>query len=70
MSELWYDAEEDIIGIQLNKKKKYWKSVEIAPNVIVDISKGGEITGIEILKAKQSFREDVPIVISAVSKRK
>ncbi len=30
MSELWYDAEEDSLGVQLSKKK-YWKSVEIAP---------------------------------------
>jgi uncharacterized protein YuzE len=57
MSELWYDAEEDVLGIQFNKKK-YWKSVEVASNVVVDLAKNGEIIGIEILKAKESFRKD------------
>ena len=71
MSQLSYDAEEDILGIQLDDRKKYWKSVEVAPNVIVDLSKTGEITGVEILKAKESFKkDDVPIVISAASKHR
>ncbi len=69
MKELWYDSEEDILGVQVSKKK-YWKSVEVAPNVVVDISKSGEITGFEILKAKKSFKKDVPLVISAASKRR
>jgi uncharacterized protein YuzE len=69
MSESWYDASEDILGIQFSKKK-YWKSVEVAPNVIVDLAKNGEIIGIEILKAKESFKEDVPVIISNAKKRK
>jgi len=69
MSELWYDAEEDVLGIQFNKKK-YWKSVEVASNVVVDLAKGGEIIGIEILKAKESFKKDVPVIISNAKKRK
>jgi uncharacterized protein YuzE len=69
MSELWYDAEEDILGVQVSKKD-YWKSVEIAPNVVVDLSKSGEITGFEILKASESFgKEEMPRVISAAKKR-
>ena len=32
----WYDSEEDILGIQVSKKG-YRKSVEVAPNVIIDI---------------------------------
>lgn len=67
MSELWYDAEEDVLGIQL-VKRKYWKSVEVAPNVVVDLDKGGRIIGIEILKAKESFKKDVPVVISSAKK--
>lgn len=67
MSELWYDAEEDVLSIQFNKKK-YWKSVEVAPNVVVDLAKNGEIIGIEILKAKESFKEDVPVIISNAKK--
>ncbi|MGH9923407.1 MAG: DUF2283 domain-containing protein [Nitrososphaerales archaeon] len=69
MSELWYDAEEDVLGIQFSKRK-YWKSVEVASNVVVDLAKNGEIIGIEILKAKESFKRDVPMVISGAKKRK
>lgn len=69
MSELWYDSEEDILGIQFSKKK-YWKSVEVASNVIVDLAKNGEIIGIEILQAKESFKKDVPMVIAGAKKRK
>ncbi len=68
-SELWYDAEEDILGIQFNKKK-YWKSVEVGSNVVVDLAKNGEIIGIEILKTKESFKQDVPMIISNAKKRK
>ncbi len=67
MSELWYDAEEDVLGIQL-VKRKYWKSVEVASNVVVDLAKNGEIIGIEILKAKESFKKDVPVIISGAKK--
>lgn len=69
MSELWYDADEDVLGIQFSKKK-YWKSVEVASNVVVDLAKNGEIIGIEILKAKESFKQDVPMIISSAKKRK
>ena len=44
MSELWYDAEEDVLGIQL-RKKEYWKSVEVSSNVVVDLDKNGENHG-------------------------
>ncbi len=69
MSDIWYDSEEDILGVQVSRKK-YWKSVEVAPNVVVDLAKTGEITGIEILKAKVSFKKDVPVIISAASKHR
>lgn len=69
MSESWYDVEGDVLGIQFSKKK-YWKSVEVTPNVTVNLAKNGEIIGIEILKAKESFKEDVPIIISNAKKRK
>ncbi|MEM3085079.1 MAG: DUF2283 domain-containing protein [Nitrososphaerales archaeon] len=69
MSELWYDADEDVLGIQFSKRK-YWKSVEVASNVVVDLSTNGEIIGIEILKAKESFKKDVPVIISNAKRRK
>ena len=68
MSETWYDSDQDILGIQLDKKKKYWKSVEVSPNVVVDLAKKGEIIGIEIIKAKESFKGDVPMIISKAKK--
>lgn len=63
MSEVWYDREEDVLGIQL-RDKSYWKSVEVSKNVVVDLSHDGEIIGIEILEAKRSFKRDTPLVLS------
>ena len=68
-SNIWYDSDEDILGIQVSTKK-YWKSIEIAPNVVADISKTGEITGFEISNAKRSFRKkDASLILSAADKR-
>jgi uncharacterized protein YuzE len=67
---IWYDSEEDILGIQVSSKK-YWKSVEIAPNVVVDISKTGEITAFEISNAKKSLtRKDASLILSGANKRR
>lgn len=68
MSQLWYDHEEDILGIQLSKKR-YWKSIEVAENVVIDISKDGDIVGIEILKAKDAFKQDIPAIISSAKRK-
>jgi len=62
MEKIWYDKEEDILNIELNKGE-YWKSVEIPNGVIIDVSKDGIITGIEILKASKVFIGDVRKVI-------
>ncbi len=63
MNEVWYDREEDVLGIQL-KDKNYWKSVEVSKNVVVDLSHDGEIIGIEIFEARRSFKKDTPLVLS------
>ena len=68
MSETWYDEKEDILGIRL-KNREYWKSVEVSKNVVVDLSEGGEIIGIEILGAKRSFKKDAPLIVSKASNR-
>lgn len=68
MSETWYDEKEDVLGIQL-KDRGYWKSVEVSKNVVVDLSEGGEIIGIEILGAKRSFRKDAPLIVSKASSK-
>jgi uncharacterized protein YuzE len=68
LSETWYDEKEDILGIQL-KNREYWKSIEVSKNVVVDLSEGGEIIGIEILGAKRSFKKDAPLIVSKASSR-
>jgi uncharacterized protein YuzE len=69
MSEMWYDKEADAIGIHLRNKRS-WKSVEISKNVVVDLSKKGEIVGIEILGVKEAFKKDAPLIVSKASSRK
>jgi len=59
---MWYDEEEDILGIQI-AKDKYWKSIELPNGIIIDISKKGFITGIEVLRASKVFRGDTGMVI-------
>ena len=66
MIETWYDQEDDVLGIQL-KQKEYWKSVEVSKNVVVDLARDGEIIGVEILGARHSFKNDIPLVISKAS---
>ncbi len=61
--EKWYDKEEDILGLQLDEKKGYWKSVELPNGVVIDIAKDGEIIGIEILRASKVFSGDVKKVL-------
>ena len=58
----WYDAEEDILNIQL-QEKGYWKSVELSDGVVIDVSKDGKIIAIEILHAKKVFSGDMRKVI-------
>jgi uncharacterized protein YuzE len=58
----WYDKEEDILGIQI-KEGEYWKSIELPSGIVIDISKEGEIIGMEIHKASRVFSGDVKKVI-------
>ena len=60
--EKWYDKEEDILNIQLDKKE-YWKSIELSNGVVIDVSKDGAIISIEILRASKVFSGDVKRVI-------
>jgi uncharacterized protein YuzE len=62
-----YDQEEDILNIQL-KENEYWKSIELADGVILDISKKGEVTAIEILNASKVFSGDGERVLNAAHK--
>ena len=68
MSEIWYDKEEDVLGIQV-AIGKYWKSVEVSRNVVVDLSNDGKIIGVEIFQAKQHFKKDTPLIVAKASNR-
>lgn len=59
---MWYDKEADILGIQISSDK-YWKSIELPNGIIIDISKKGLISGIEVLRASKIFSGDTKKVI-------
>lgn len=60
--EVWYDEEEDVLGLQISSEE-YWKSVEMPNGVVIDISKNGKVIGIEIFQAKKVFSGDVKKVL-------
>ncbi len=63
--ETWYDKEEDILNIEL-QDKEYWKSIEIAKGIVIDIAKDGSIISIEMLHASKLFSGEGKKVIEAV----
>ncbi len=60
--EIWYDKEADVLNIEINAKE-YWKSIELTNGLIIDLSKDGEITAIEILNASKMFSGDASKII-------
>lgn len=60
--EIWYDEEEDVLGIQI-ASDPYWKSIELSNGVVIDVSKDGKVLSIEIFQAKKVFSGDVQKVI-------
>jgi uncharacterized protein YuzE len=68
MSEIWYADEEDVLGIQVTNGK-YWKSVEVSRNVVVDVSRDGKIIGVEIFQAKRHLKKDAPLIVAKASTR-
>ena len=60
--EQWYDKKEDILGIRL-EDKEYWKSIELPNGIVIDISKDGNIIGMEIFKASNIFSGDARKII-------
>lgn len=60
--DIWYDKEDDILNIQL-ERKNYWKSIELPSGIIIDVGKDGSIIGVEILRASKVFSGDVKKVI-------
>jgi len=67
MEKVWYDQEEDILNIEFGKGE-YWKSVELENGVNIDITKEGQITGIEILRASKVFSGEQRKVIENAKK--
>lgn len=63
--EHWYDEEEDVLGIHI-KEGDYWKSLELPNGIIIDVSKSGDIIGMEILKASNIFSGDAKKVIDNI----
>ena len=60
----WYDKEEDILGVRL-QEKEYWKSIELANGIVIDVSKDGSVIGLEIPKASKVFLKDSRKVIDS-----
>ncbi len=65
--ENWYDNKEDVLGIHI-QDKEYWKSIELPNGIVIDISKDGEIIGLEVLRASKIFSGDVKKVIEIAKK--
>lgn len=63
--EHWYDKDEDMLGIHI-KDGEYWKSLELPNGIVIDISKNGDIIGMEIFKASKIFSGDVKKVIDNI----
>ena len=62
VKEIWYDKEADILNVEINDEE-YWKSIELPNGLVIDISKDGSMTSIEILNASKVFYGDAQKVI-------
>ncbi len=60
----WYDEEEDILGIRI-QDKAYWKSIELPNGIVIDLSKDGEVIGMEIHRASKIFFGDIKKVLES-----
>jgi uncharacterized protein YuzE len=69
MKNNWYDNEEDILGIRI-KEGEYWKSIELPNGIVIDISKEGEVIGMEIYRASRIFSGDPEILRKVVGSRR
>lgn len=68
MMPVWYDCEEDILGIQI-QTGRYWKTVQLKNRLLVDISKKGKILGLEIPHAKKLFSKPHQLLLQNVQIR-
>jgi len=56
--QLNYYKTDDVLWINIKEGVEF-ESVEIAPNITVELGKNNEIIGIEILNASKHFRKEV-----------
>lgn len=61
----WYDSEVDILGARFSDGKS-WRSVELPNGVVLDISRNGKITGLEIWRASRFFKGNLKDFLSSV----
>ncbi len=69
MKKNWYDKEEDILGVRI-RDGEYWKSIELPNGIVIDISKDGQIIGMEIHRASRIFSGDKKIIIEDAERSK
>jgi len=55
---LRYFESEDILHLVLSEEPE-WGSVEITPNITVELNEQGEVIGIEILEASRFLRDSL-----------
>lgn len=58
----WYDEKADVLNIEV-EDEKYWNSIELSDDVVIDVSRDGKIISIEILEASKIFFGDSRKVI-------
>jgi len=57
-----YDPEHDILSIRVSEGT-YWKSVELGDLAVIDISRDGNVIGLEIFKASHFFRDEASKIL-------
>jgi uncharacterized protein YuzE len=62
---VYYDEEEDILFI--GKEGEEEEFVEIEPNLNVELGKGGEVIGIEIIGASSFLKDEIKKIYHKVS---
>ncbi len=66
MMKMHYDPEADAFAVQFGPKGAYVESEEVAPGVILDFDKAGQVIGIEVLDVRR--RMAVPVAEDAAEK--
>ncbi|OCQ94632.1 DNA polymerase III subunit alpha [Oscillatoriales cyanobacterium USR001] len=57
-AKMGYFEKEDILHLTLSDERET-QSVEISPNITVEVNEAGELIGIEIIKASSFIRDSI-----------